>query len=143
MTTRILFQLTCVITLTSCLEKHFTSVIINSRLTFLSNEIISKDQSGFRKGSSTADNIFVMHALVSIYYVIVHLLISLRHSTLCGELASGKKCLRLVNAIKLSIICMIILNLAICIMISNHTFFSCMTGVRQLENLSPFYFLCF
>ena len=67
MTTIILFQLTCVITLTSCLEKLFTSVI-NSRLTFLSTEIISKNQSGFRKGFSTTDNMFIMHALVSIYF---------------------------------------------------------------------------
>jgi hypothetical protein len=97
-------------------------------LTFLSNEIISKNQSGFRKDFSTADNIFIMHALVSIYFALgknfmVHLLISVRHSTLCGEQASGKKCLCMVNAIKLSIICMIILNLAFCIMISNKTFF--------------------
>ena len=67
MTTRILFPLTCVISLTSCLDKLFTSVI-NSRLTFLSNEIISKNQSEFRKGFSTADNIFIMHALLSIYF---------------------------------------------------------------------------
>jgi hypothetical protein len=59
-----LFQLTCVITVISCL---FTSVI-NNRLTFWSTEIISKNQSGFRKGFSTTDNIFIMHALVSIYF---------------------------------------------------------------------------
>ena len=121
-----MFQLTCVITLTSCLEKLFTSVI-NSRFTFLSNEMISKNQSGFRNGFSTGDSIFIMHALVSIYFslggnFIIHLLISVRHSTLCGELASGKKCLSMVNAIKLSIICMIILNLAFCMLISNQTF---------------------
>jgi hypothetical protein len=57
------------ITLISCLGKLFTS-IINNRLTFLSNEfeIISKNQSVFRKGFSTTDNIFIMHALVSIYF---------------------------------------------------------------------------
>ena len=51
------------------LGKLFTS-IINNRLTFLSYEfeIISKNQSGFRKGFSTTDNIFIMHALVSIYF---------------------------------------------------------------------------
>ena len=72
-------------------------------LTFLSNEfeIISKNQSGFRKGFSTTDNIFIMHALVSIYFslgknFIVHLLISLRHSTLYGELASGNNCLSMI-----------------------------------------------
>ena len=57
------------ITLISCLGKLFTS-IINSRLTFLSNEfdIISRCQSGFRKGYSTTDNIFIMHALISLYF---------------------------------------------------------------------------
>ena len=57
------------ITLISCLGKLFTS-IINNRLTFLSNEfeIISKNQSGFRKGFATTDNIFIMHALMSIYF---------------------------------------------------------------------------
>ena len=57
------------ITLISCLGKLFTS-IINNRLTFLSYEfeIIYKNQSGFRKGFSTKDNIFIMHALVSIYF---------------------------------------------------------------------------
>ena len=46
------------ITLISCFGKLFTS-IINNRLTFLSYEfeIISKNQSGFRKGFSTKDNI--------------------------------------------------------------------------------------
>ena len=41
-----------------------------SRLTFLSNEfeIVSKNQSGYRKGFSPTDNIFIMHALVSIYF---------------------------------------------------------------------------
>jgi len=120
-----LFQLTCVITLTSCLKKLYTS-ILNSRLTFLSNEIVSKNQSGFRKGFSTADNIFIMHVLVSIYFslgknFIVHLLISVRHSILCGELASGKKMLKHCKCYK--IICMIILNLVFCIMMSYQTFF--------------------
>ena len=57
------------ITLISCLGKLFTS-IINNRLNFLSieYEIISKNQSGFRKGFSTTDNILIMHALVSIYF---------------------------------------------------------------------------
>jgi len=56
-------------TLISCLGKLFTS-IINSRLTFLANEfeIISRCHSGFRKGYSTTDNIFIMHALISLYF---------------------------------------------------------------------------
>ena len=56
------------ITLISCLRKLLT-LIINGRLTFLSNEfkIISRCQSGFKKGYSTTDNIFIMHALISLY----------------------------------------------------------------------------
>ena len=56
------------ITLISCLGKLFTSVI-NERLNFFSNELelISKNQAGFRKGHSTADNIFVLYALISLY----------------------------------------------------------------------------
>ena len=57
------------ITLISCLGKLYTS-IINNRLTCLSNEFesISKNQSGFGKGFSITDNIFIMHALVYIYF---------------------------------------------------------------------------
>ena len=57
------------ITLIRCLGKLFTS-IINSRLIFLSSEfdVILRCQSGVRKGYSTTDNIFIMHALVSMYF---------------------------------------------------------------------------
>ena len=119
-----MFQLTCVITVISCL---FTSVI-NSRLTFLSTEIISKNQSGFRKGFSTTDNIFIKHALVSIYFSLEKFFyctfVDFRKAfDTVWRTGLWKKCLSMVNAIKLSIICMIILNLVICIMISNQTVF--------------------
>ena len=50
----------------SCLSKTFTSVL-NDRLCELSDEVglISESQTGFRKG--TLDNIFSLHALISIY----------------------------------------------------------------------------
>ena len=89
------------ITLISCLGKLFTS-IINNRLTFLSYEfeIIYKNQSGFRKGFSTKNNIFIMHALVFIYFSfgvkLYCALISVRHSTLYGEMASGKNCFNMI-----------------------------------------------
>ena len=56
------------ITLISCLGKLFTS-ILNDRLNDFSNEfeVISKHQAGFRKGHSTADNIFVLYSLISLY----------------------------------------------------------------------------
>lgn len=57
------------ITLISCLGKLFTS-IINTRLNIFANEIslISENQAGFRKGYATTDNIFVLHALVELYF---------------------------------------------------------------------------
>ena len=57
------------ITWISCLGKLFTS-IINERLTFIfANEVslISYNQTGFRKGHSTIDNIFVLNGLISLY----------------------------------------------------------------------------
>ena len=56
------------ITLVSCLGKTFTS-ILNERLGELSTEVnlISEAQTGFRKGYSTLDNIFVLHSLILIY----------------------------------------------------------------------------
>jgi len=57
------------ITLVSCLGKLFTA-IINNRFSLLADEInlISECQTGFRKGYSTIDNIFSIHALTSLYF---------------------------------------------------------------------------
>ena len=134
-----MFQLTYVITVISC---FFTSVI-NSRLTFLSTEIIYKNQSGFRKGFSATDNIFIMHALASIYF-------SFGKKLYCTFVDFSQafdtvwrtglwiKCLSIVNAIKLSIICMIILNLVFCIMISNQTVFLVWRVFRKKKTCPPF-----
>ena len=53
------------ITLLSCLGKVFTS-ILNTRVTFYidSNMILNESQSGFRKGYSTSDNIFVLYSSI-------------------------------------------------------------------------------
>jgi hypothetical protein len=84
------------ITLISCLGKLFTS-IFNTRLNICSNElgIISENQTGFRKGYSTQDNIFFYMHLLSytfrlenIYFV--HLLIFGKRSTRFGEQGCGK-----------------------------------------------------
>jgi len=57
------------ITLVSCFGKLFTS-ILNKRLTLFSNqtEILKECQTGFRKEYSTTDNIFSLHALISLYF---------------------------------------------------------------------------
>jgi hypothetical protein len=46
------------------------SAILNNRLTKFSDkfELITNAQAGFRKGFSTNDNIFILHALISIYF---------------------------------------------------------------------------
>lgn len=57
------------ITLNSCLGKTFSS-ILNERLTSFSDEIdlLSESQTGFRKGYSTMDNMFVLHSILSIHF---------------------------------------------------------------------------
>jgi hypothetical protein len=46
------------------------SVVLNNRLTKFSDEfeLITNAQAGFRKGFSTNDNIFILHALISTYF---------------------------------------------------------------------------
>ena len=53
------------ITLLSCLGKLFTA-ILNKRLTFYAETImlLNEAQTGFRKGYSTSDNIFVLSSLI-------------------------------------------------------------------------------
>jgi hypothetical protein len=55
-------------TLNSCISKMF-SAVLNNRLTKFSDEceLITNAQAGFRKGFSTNDAIFILHALISIY----------------------------------------------------------------------------
>ena len=57
------------VTLNSCISKMFSAVLYN-RLTKSSAEfeLITNAQAGFRKGFSTNDNIFILHALISIYF---------------------------------------------------------------------------
>ena len=57
------------VTLNSCFSKTFSS-ILNNRLNIFSDTInlISGSQAGFRKGFSTTDNVFVLYALITIYF---------------------------------------------------------------------------
>lgn len=53
------------ITILSCLGKLLTSIInIRINIFFEKFEVISSSQSGFRKGFSTLDNLFVIQSLV-------------------------------------------------------------------------------
>lgn len=65
------------ITLLSCLSKLFTS-ILNSRLNKYAdqNELINKTQSGFRKGYSTLDNIFIL------FFLVIYILIMVKKTVL-------------------------------------------------------------
>ena len=57
------------VTLNSCINQMF-SAVLNNRLKKNSDEfeLITNAQAGFRKGFSTNDNIFALHALLSIYF---------------------------------------------------------------------------
>ena len=84
------------ICLTFNMGKLFTS-ILNSRLNKLSDDIglISGVQGGFRKVYSVQDSLFVMHSLISLYFLLVKnyvvpLLTFRKLSTPCGELGFGK-----------------------------------------------------
>lgn len=140
------------ITLISCLGKLFTR-IINNRLNEYSDAIklISNNQAGFRKKHSTMDNIFIMHALISLY------------------LSSGKKlyCTFVdfrkafdtvwrkglwqkinnsgINGKCFKVIYNMYNNIKSCVNLRSETsdFFPCLVGVRQGENMSPFLFSIF
>jgi hypothetical protein len=106
----------------------------------LSTEIISKNQSGFRKGFSTTDNIFIMHALVSIYFSLGKKLhctfVDYRKpfDTLEKMLKHGK-CYKIIYMYD---------NIKSCVLYNDKqsNCFSCMTGVRK-EKTFPLLFSVF
>ena len=57
------------IALNSCFSKTF-SAILNNRLSDYGEyvELITKSQTGFRKGFSTVHNIFVLYSLITIFF---------------------------------------------------------------------------
>ena len=140
------------ITILSCFSKLFTSVL-NARLTkFVDvNDILEENQAGFRKGYSTADQIFSLHALIEIlkarkmklFCVFVDFrkaFDSVWRTGLWTELLKNEidgKLLRIIRNIYLGIKSCVSLN-GQC---SN--FFYSTTGLRQGENLSPLLFSLF
>ena len=53
------------ITILSCLGKLFTSVINNRLTKFVeSNNLLSENQAGFRKGYSVTDHLFTLHSVI-------------------------------------------------------------------------------
>lgn len=140
------------ITLLSCIGKLFTS-IINSRLNNFAEkqDLITNSQTGFRKGFSTADNIFVINSLIEmmkskskkLFCVFVdykQAFDSVWRTGLWQKLQSSNingKCFRLIQNLYQ--------NIKSRVKSANgvSAFFPCKIGVRQGENLSPFLFSIF
>ncbi|MES9881290.1 MAG: reverse transcriptase family protein [Sedimenticola sp.] len=137
------------ITLLSCFGKLFTA-IINKRLTKFAEEhhVIRDSQAGFRKGHSTADNLFVLHALTQI-------LQKNKKKLYCAFIdfkAAFDKVWRNglwtklidhnINGKCLTLIKNMYNNIKSCVLANGNksSFFSCNIGVRQGENLSPLLF---
>ena len=137
------------ITFLSCLGKLF-SFFLNSRLTrFVEvNQIIGSEQAGFRSGFSTTDHMFALKSLIDIYlskrkrlyccYIDYSKAFdTISRSELWSKLlkcnVSGKIFRVVYNMYKSAKSCVAINGL----LTDN---FSCLIGVRQGENLSPFYF---
>lgn len=137
------------ITLVSCLGKLFTA-LINARLNKYAekHETISSCQAGFRKGFSTADNLFIINNLID--------LIRSKKKKLYCTFVDFKQAFDMVwrqglwskmidyqvNGKCLTLIKNMYSNIKSKISTSDGTtaYFPCTTGVRQGENLSPFLF---
>ena len=140
------------ITLLSCLSKLFTS-ILNRRLTFFLDGTgsIGEEQAGFRRGYSTTDHIFALHAIIQFYQSkgkqVYAAFVDYRKAFDFVDRASlWSKMLSLgINGNILKVICNIYSKAKSCIKSSKGAsdFFRCNIGVRQGENLSPLLFAIF
>ncbi len=140
------------ITIVSCLGKVFTSVITNRLTTYVEqNGLITEAQTGFRKGYSTTDNIFTLHAIIEILF-------SKRQTLFCAFIDFRKAfdsvwrnglwyklLLSRINGKCLNIIKNMYKCIKSCVKVGNDfsEYFPCMVGVRQGENMSPFLFAMF
>ena len=137
------------ITLVSCIGKFFTTVL-SARLNKFAEhkDIINNTQTGFRKGFSTIDNMFVLYSLIE-------LLNSKKKKLFCAfidlkqafdtiwrdglwqklpQFNINGKCYRLIKNMYDNIKSSVMVDGGV----SNY--FSCNIGLRQGENLSPFLF---
>ena len=137
------------ITLLSCVGKLFTS-ILNERLSYFieSNNILSENQAGFRKGHSTLDHAFILKTLIDIYA-------SQNHKLFCACVDFKKafdsvwrqglwtKLIQQgINGKVLLVITNLYKNIKSCVFLNDEKsdYFSSYKGVRQGENLSPVLF---
>ena len=137
------------ITLLSCLGKLFTS-ILNHRISlfFEAANMLGEEQAGFRSNYSTTDNIFVLKSIIDIY---------LRNKKrLYCAFIDYKKAFDLIDRSSLwykmlkmglrgklfTVIKNIYESAKSCVAVRGEMseFFTCNTGVRQGENLSPLLF---
>lgn len=137
------------ISLLSCFGKLFTS-ILNNRLTTWAEQadIISQNQSGFRKNHSTVDNLFILKSLIDIvHFDKKKLFCCFVDFKQCFDsiwrIGLWKKLLNEnINGKCFNIIKSMYNNIKSKIQTSEGStpFFNCVNGVRQGENLSPFLF---
>ena len=140
------------ITLLSNFGKLFTS-IINTRLNNFAekHDLICREQAGFRKNYSTADNIFILKSLIDIvqsqkkkiyccFIDFKQAFDTVWRTGLWQKLIASKihgKCFNFIQNMYNNIKSQVTTNEG------SSNFFNCRVGVRQGENLSPFLFSIF
>ena len=140
------------ITILSCFGKLFSAVLNNRLVDFLDkHKTIGFEQAGFRAGHSTVDHIFTLHSMINI-------LLSKGKRLPCLFIDYEKAFDRVnraflwqkvlnsgVNGKVLRVIKDMYMKAKSCVEVGDKCsdFFSCLTGVRQGENLSPLLFAIF
>ena len=140
------------ITISSCLGKLFNSVLNTRLYSFLEkNELIPREQIGFKKGHRTADHIFIIRHLIDyykqrrkpLYFCFVDFrqaFDSVWHTGLLFKIANLGISSNVYNVIK-----NMYQKISLCIQsgLRVSPFFSSSIGVRQGDNLSPTLFNIF
>ena len=137
------------ITLLSCLDKLFTS-IINDRLTHISNRyaIVQETQAGFRQGYSTLDHIFLLKSGIDLFLwkrkKLLCLIIDYQKAfdIIWRDGLWYKMVKANIGGKVFTVIKNIYMNIKSCVKLKQKTSdtFICTKGVRQGENLFPLLF---
>lgn len=126
---------------------------MNNRLNTLAEEVdlITNAQAGFRKGHSTVDNIFVLHALITIYFALGKKLFCTfvdfkgAFDTVWRVGLSQKLQKSNIKGKIFKVVYNMYQNIKSCVKKGEEysAFFNCDIGVKQGENMSPFLFSIF